>query len=469
MDFKHFGLYTDYYELSMIQGYFFNGKGHEEATFDYFFRKNPFGGAYTVFAGMSDLLAALESLSFDIEDLAYLKSLGFKASFLDFLADFQFRGDLFSVREGEIVFPNEPLLSVRASLIEAQLVETLVLNFLNYQSLIATKASRIRHVCGNRVFIDFGMRRAHGTGALMGSKAAIIGGANATSNVLSGFEYDLPVSGTMAHSWIQSFEDEYTAFRKFAELYPNNTILLVDTYDTLRSGVPNAIRLAKELLPSGFRLKGIRLDSGDLLALSKQARKILDESGLRDVMIIVSNQQDEYTIEKLLNAGAPIDGFGVGTNLIVGRPDAALDGVYKLSNIDGKPSIKLSDNPEKTTIPGKKGLGRYYDENGQMLFDIIFREDEEEPANWVPFAGKIESANKVDRFEPLLHRVMKNGKAVEKLPTAMDSSAYLQGRFQSLPDKYKKLFTNEEYGMTLSRSLFELRSKMIKQLSEEKE
>ncbi len=464
MKYKHFGLYTDLYELTMIQGYFFNGRVHERASFDYFFRKNPFGGAFTVFAGLDDLLNALESLRFEEEDLAYLRSQGFKSRFLDFLAGFRFRGDVFSVREGELVFPNEPVLTVSGSLIEAQMIETLVLNFLNYQSLIATKAARIREVCGARTFIDFGMRRAHGTGSLMASRAAIIGGADASSNVMAGFEYGIPVAGTMAHSWVQSFEDEYTAFRKFAELYPENTILLVDTYDTLHSGVPNAIKLAKDLRGSGFRLKGIRLDSGDFLELSKKARQMLDEAGLRDVRILVSNQQDEYSAAKLLSEGAPIDGFGIGTSLVVGRPDAALDGVYKLSSINGQPSIKLSDNPQKTSIPGMKECFRIYDPSGKMKMDLITETGEARPGRAFLLDGREEKIGPEAQLEPLTMQVMQEGEKAKVLSSPPESARYLRKRMETLPAPFKLLSTKQQYGVALSQQLFEKREYLIEEI-----
>lgn len=464
MEYKHFGLYTDLYELTMIQGYFLNGRVNEWASFDYFFRKNPFGGGYTVFAGLNDLLHALETLRFEEEDLEYLSSQGFTNRFLDFLADFRFRGDVFSVREGELVFPNEPVLTVRGSLIETQLVETLVLNFLNYQSLIATKAARIRSVCASRIFIDFGMRRAHGMGSLMASRAAVIGGADASSNVLAGFEYGIPVTGTMAHSWVQSFDDEYTAFLRFAELYPENTILLVDTYDTLHSGIPNAIKLAKDLKKSAFRLKGIRLDSGDFLELSKKARQMLDEAGLVDVRILVSNQQDEFSAEKLLSKGAPIDGFGIGTNLVVGRPDAALDGVYKLSSINGQPSIKLSDNTQKTSIPGMKECFRMYDSSGQMKMDLICEAGAARPEMAISLDERKEKISKEAPLEPLSMQVMLKGKKTIPMPHPLECARYLKNRMETLPAPFKLLSTKQAYAVALSQQLFRKREKMIKEI-----
>jgi nicotinate phosphoribosyltransferase len=268
----------------------------------------------------------------------------------------------------------------------------------------------------------------------------------------------------MAHSWVQSFDDEYTAFRKFAELYPENTILLVDTYDTLHSGLPNAIKVAEDLKGSGFKLKGIRLDSGDFTELSKKARQMLDEAGLHEVRILVSNQQDEFSVRELLSKGAPIDGFGIGTSLVVGRPDAALDGVYKLSSINGKASIKLSDNPQKTSIPGLKACGRLYDATGQMKMDLIYEADEERPDQAVFLDGSVEKINKEDRFEPLSNRVMKDGEKVNALPHPLESARYLRNRMKTLPAPFKLLSTEQQYGVALSQQLFQKRAHLIKEI-----
>ncbi|HEX9828819.1 MAG TPA: nicotinate phosphoribosyltransferase, partial [Bacteroidota bacterium] len=351
---KHTGLYTDFYQLTMAQGYFLSGKSDTRAAFDYFFRENPFEGGYVLFAGLSDLLDTLQQFRFEKDDIEYLASVGLQRPFLHYLETFQFRGTIYSVREGEAVFPLEPIVRVEGNIIETQVIETLLLNVLNFESLIATKASRIKHAAGSRRVIDFGLRRAQGLGGIHASKAAIIGGVEATSNVYAAFQWGLEVTGTQGHSWIQSFDDELSAFRKFAEFFPERCVLLVDTYNTLRSGLPNAILVAKELEQRGNHLLAIRLDSGDLAYLAKHARAMLDAAGLQNVKIVVSNQLDEYVIRSIVQQGAPIDMFGVGTHLATGRTSPALDGVYKLSVYDSKPRLKFSENFTKTTLPGLK-------------------------------------------------------------------------------------------------------------------
>jgi nicotinate phosphoribosyltransferase len=333
--------YTDQYEIAMGQGYFLAGRQAEYAVFDYFFRKNPFGGGYTVFAGLPDLLAVLENLRFDREDLDFLRAQEFHLDYLAYLKDFRFRGTLYAPPEGDLAFPTRPVLRVEGLLIETQIIETLLLNILNFQSLIATKASRIRHVAKDGVLIDFGLRRAQGLGGYHASRAAVVGGFDATSNARAARDFNLQPSGTMAHSYVQSHESELAAFRSFAAARPNDCVLLVDTYDTLQSGVPNAITVAREMEKKGQRLKAIRLDSGDLAYLAKRSRAMLDAAGLQEVKIAASNQLDEYVIRSLMSQGAPIDVFGVGTSLVIGRPDAALDGVYKMAAVDGRPVIKL--------------------------------------------------------------------------------------------------------------------------------
>ena len=351
---SHAALYTDYYQIIMAQGYFLSGKAQTTAVFDYFFRENPFGNGYVIFAGLSDLLEILETLRFEDAEIEYLQSLGFKQEFLQYLRRFRFSGTIHAMREGELIFPLEPIVRVEGSLIETQMIETLLLNLLNFQSLIATKASRIRFAAGNRKLVDFGLRRAQGLGGIHASKAAIIGGIDATSNMYSAYHYSLEVSGTQSHSWIQSFGDELTAFRKFAEIYPDNCILLVDTYNALRSGLPNAIKVAKEMEARGQKLKAIRLDSGDLAILSKKARALLDAARLNYVQIVASNQLDEILISSLLQQEAPIDAFGVGTRLLTAHNCPALQGVYKLSVIGNQPTLKFSDNYARTTLPGRK-------------------------------------------------------------------------------------------------------------------
>src|SRR6185312_1333526 len=343
------GLYTDRYELAMAHAYFKQKIQDVPACFDYFFRKLPYYGGYVISCGLGELLPVIENLHFNSNEINWLHKEGFDKDFLAWLEAFRFKGTIRSMPEGEIAFPLEPLLQVEGSLAEIQLIETLLLNYLNFQSLIATKAARIRYAAGNRHLSEFGLRRAQALGGISASRAAIAGGFDSTSNVYAAKMYDIKAVGTMAHSFIQSQENELIAFRKFAKSEPANCTLLVDTYDTLKSGIPNAIKVAKEMKEKGQQLQAIRLDSGDLAYLSKRGRKMLDDAGFQHVQIVVSNQLDEYLIKSLLEQKAPIDVFGVGTSLATGQPDAALDGVYKLCEINGKPKIKLSENIQKVT------------------------------------------------------------------------------------------------------------------------
>ena len=310
------GSYTDQYQLAMGQVYFLRKNRNNHATFDYFFRKLPFKGGFAIFAGLENLLEILENLRFDVRDLELLKNEGFDEEYLEYLKDFRFTGNIYSMQEGEVVFQTEPIVRVEANIIEAQIIETLLLNLLNFQTLIATKARRIALQAKGRTLVDFGLRRAQATGGYYASRAAVIGGFVGTSNTRAGRDFGIPVSGTMSHSFIQSYEDELSAFRDFAEINPENSVLLVDTYNTLRSGVPNAIIVGKEMEQKGQKLKAIRLDSGDLAYLARQSRQMLDKAGLEHVKISVSNQLDEFLIKSLLEQDAPIDVFGVGTNMV---------------------------------------------------------------------------------------------------------------------------------------------------------
>lgn len=462
------GLYTDFYELTMAQGFFYSGKKNEEATFDYFFRTNPFEGGFTIFAGLNDLLELIGDFRFDSSDIDFLRAQGFKAEFLEYLRDFSFSGDIFSVKEGEIVFPNEPVLRVEGNMIACQLLESLLLNILNFESLIATKAFRIKRAAGGRTFSDFGLRRAQGLGAIQASRAACIGGASSTSNTLAGKIYGIPVTGTQAHSWVQSFDNELEAFRAYAAIYGDNTVLLVDTFDTLKSGVPNAITVAKELEKQGHHLKAIRLDSGDLAYLSKKARKMLDASGLNDVKIIASNQLNEYVINSLLKEqNAPIDAFGVGTEMVTGKSDAALDGVFKLSELNGLPKMKFSENVEKTTLPGKKSLYRYFDENGMFYRDAIVL-DHEKPGNITTIYHPVypEKNTRVAglKFEPLLHRYFSKGKICGPLPSLQEIRDYAEQRALQLPEEHKRFIRPHIYKVGVSKQLLESRKEMTKKL-----
>jgi nicotinate phosphoribosyltransferase len=462
---SHAALFIDYYQLIMTQGYFLSGKAQTTAVFDYFFRENPFGNGYVVFAGLSDLLEILETYRFEDAEIEYLQSLGFKQEFLQYLRRFRFNGTIHSMREGELIFPLEPIVRVEGSLIETQIIETLLLNLLNFQSLIATKASRIRFAAGNRKLYDFGLRRAQGLGGIHASKAAIIGGVDATSNVYAAYHYSLEVTGTQSHSWVQSFGDELTAFRKYAEIYPDNCILLVDTYNTLRSGLPNAMKVAKEMEARGQRLKDIRLDSGDLALLSKKARALLDASRLNYVQIVASNQLDEILISSLLQQGAPIDGFGVGTRLLTAHNYPALQGVYKQSVIGNQPTLKFSDNYARTTLPGRKKVMRYFDANGFFDTDGIMLETEEGiDIFYHPFFT--EQHRNVEEYtaKPIMFKVMESGRIVGKLPTPTESASYVSHRFVCLPPEYKRFENPQQYKVGISPSLMRLRSFLFEQM-----
>lgn len=462
----HFtGTYTDMYQLTMAQVYFLKGQNEDSAVFDYFFRKLPFDGGYAIFAGLEDLLGVLESLRFDQRDLEFLKEKGFDARFLRYLKDFRFRGSIYSSQEGDMVFPTRPVLRVEASLIEAQIIETLLLNILNFQTLIATKASRMKLATGDRKLIDFGLRRAQGAGGYYASRAAVIGGVEATSNVRVGRDFGIPVSGTMAHSFIQSYDDELSAFRDFAESRPDDCVLLVDTYNTLESGIPNAIRIGKEMEARDQRLKGIRLDSGDLAYLSKKARNMLDRAGLNYVKIAVSNQLDENLIKSLLQQDAPIDLFGVGTKLVIGHPDAALDGVYKLAFIHGKPRIKLSESITKVTLPHRKQVFRLFNDEGSFMGADAVALAEESAINTMhhPFDPLKSLVVGECRSEPLLHKVMENGERVSEPYTLNDISSYSRGRLKKLPQEYKRFENPHIYKVGLSDRLKEERDKLIEQ------
>ncbi|MCX7548135.1 nicotinate phosphoribosyltransferase [Xanthomarina sp. F1114] len=454
--------YTDLYQLTMSQVYF-GTKPDGKAVFDYYFRNNPFNSGYSIFAGLEDILDFLETLEFTASDMAYLEQHGFKKDFLDYLKNFRFQGTIYSCKEGDVVFPNRPILQVEANIIEAQIIETLLLNILNFQTLIATKASRIRYSAKNAILLDMGLRRAHATGGYYASRAAAIGGFDSTSNVKAAEDYNMPSSGTMAHSFIQSYEDELEAFRDFARWRPKNCVLLVDTYNTLRSGLPNAITVAKEMESRGEQLLGVRLDSGDLSYLSKKTRKILDEANLEYVKIVASNQLDEYVIKSLKEQGASIDIFGVGTNLVTGKPDAALDGVYKLSEFNGEPRIKLSENIIKVSLPFKKQVYRMLDKNGMFYgADAIAGFTEENVTNMEhPFDSR-KSLN-LDRFthEPLLEKVMENGKRINSPRTVSEIAAYSKSRLEKLPEEYKRFQNPHIYKIGLSTQLKLERDKLV--------
>lgn len=457
------GTYTDLYQLSMAQVYFKKGHKDQKAVFDYFFRKIPFEGGYAVFAGLQDLLEVIQGLRFSKKDLDYLKEQDFDQEFLDYLKDFRFSGNIYSAQEGDLIFPTRPVLQVEASIIEAQLVETLLLNLLNFQTLIATKASRVRLVAGERGVFDFGLRRAQGPGGYYASRAAVIGGFTGTSNVVAGRDFDIPVSGTMAHSFVQSYDDELSAFRDFAQGRPEHCVLLVDTYDTLDSGIPNAITIAREMEERGQKLFGIRLDSGDLAYLAKESRKRLDAAGLNYVKIAASNQLDEHVIKSLLEQEAPIDIFGVGTSLVIGRPDAALDGVYKLTFSDGKPRIKISESIVKITLPHKKQVYRLRDANGMCVgADVVAMDGEEHPERMHhPFEPFKSMALKDYSLEKLLEPVMIEGQISIMFRSLMDIAAFSKERLAELPREYKRFNNPHIYKIGISQQLKEERDQLV--------
>lgn len=467
-DMKDFSLtatYTDLYQLTMGQVYFLKGSGSRQAVFDYFFRKIPFEGGYVVFAGLGELLPILENLHFSAQDLDYLRSIGLHPDYVNHLKNFRFSGSVYAAREGEVVFPGEPIVRVEGNMLEAQIVETVLLNLLNFQSLVATKAARIKFVAGDKILSDFGLRRAQGLGGYHAARAAVIGGFNSTSNVKAALDFGIRSAGTMAHSFIQSYDNELAAFRDFAENRPENCVLLVDTYDTIRSGVPNAITVAKEMENRAQKLSAIRLDSGDLAYLSKQARKMLDEAGLEYVAIAASNQLDEHVIKSLRDQQAPIDVFGVGTSLVTCPPDAALDGVYKLSFADGKPRIKLSENLKKITLPDKKQVYRILQDDGNFFgADLISLADETD-INIMhhPVDPEKSLSLKGLKKEILLHQVMTKGKITESLPSLAQISEYCMQQLARLAPEHKRFQNPHIYKVGISTRLRDLRNELRQQ------
>lgn len=459
------GTYTDKYQLTMAQVYFLKGNKNHNAIFDYFFRKLPFRGGYAVFAGLEDLLEALETLHFSKEDIEYLQAQGFHPDFLKYLQQFRFNGTVYACQEGDVIFPTCPVVCVEASIIEAQIIETLLLNILNFQSLIATKAHRIQQVADGRKLMEFGLRRAQGPGGYYASRAAVVGGFHSTSNVSAGRDYGIPISGTMAHSFIQSYDSELEAFRDFADNWPDECILLVDTYNTLSSGVPNAITVAREMEAKGHRLKGIRLDSGDLAFLSRKARQMLDNEGLNYVTITASNQLDEYIIKSLLEQKSPIDAFGVGTNLAIGAPDSALDGVYKLSYANSKPRIKVSENTAKITLPGQKQTYRILDQNGHFSgADVIALANETgiDKMHHPRDPGKVFIFGNAQK-EPLLQKVMVQGKRLAPAKALSKIAEYSKQRLDNLAEEYKRLTHPHIYKIGLSDALKLQRDQLMKE------
>lgn len=459
------GSYIDQYQLTMAQVYFLRGQRTHSAVFDYFFRKLPFNSGYAIFAGLADLLEVLENFHFDPIDIHFLQHKGLHPQFIHYLKNFRFNGNIYAFNEGDLIFPTCPIVSVEANIIEAQLIETLLLNILNFQTLIATKASRLRQITGDYTLVDYGLRRAQGPGGYYASRAAFIGGFDATSNVRAGRDYDIPISGTMAHSFIQSYDNEAQAFRDFSEIWPENCTLLVDTYNTIESGVPNAIKIGKEMELRGYHLQAIRLDSGNLADLAKKSRQMLDDAGLHYVKIIASDQLNEGKILSLKRENAPIDVFGVGTDLIVGLPDAALDGVYKLAFTCGKPCLKLSETVHKITLPYKKQAHRVLaDEHHFLGADVITLAGETKLNEmYHPFENKEAIPIKNYKKESLLHQVMEHGHRLYSANNLKQLSQYSKMRLTKLPEEFKRTDNPEPYQIGLSNQLKTKRDQLIKQ------
>ena len=476
-------LLTDFYELTMMQGYYEKGQ-NETVIFDVFYRQNPCNGGYAICAGLEQVIEYVKGLNFTYEDVDYLRSLGiFDEEFLHYLSGFHFSGDIYAIPEGSVIFPKEPLLKVVAPIMEAQLVETAILNIINHQSLIATKASRVVFAAAGDGIMEFGLRRAQGPDAgLYGARAAVIGGCVGTSNVLAGKLFDVPVLGTHAHSWIMSFPDEYTAFKAYADLYPDNCTLLVDTYDTLKSGVPNAIRVFQEMRDAGVKLTryGIRLDSGDLAYLSKKAREMLDEAGFEDATIAASNDLDEYLLHDLKIQGAAITSWGVGTNLITSKDCPSFGGVYKLAAIkteDGEfvPKIKLSENTEKITNPGNKTIYRIYDKaTGKIRADLICFVDETfNPDEDLVIFDPLETWKKTKlkggsyTMRELMVPVFRNGECIYQSPSVKEIAAYCTQEKATLWDETKRLFYPHRVYVDLSDKLYAVKKELLNQLGRE--
>lgn len=475
-------LLTDLYQLTMMQGYFETQEKNETVVFDMFFRSNPNHNGYSVMAGLEQVIEYVKNLHFSYEDVDYLRRLGiFSDDFLHYISGFHFSGDIYAIPEGSVIFPKEPLLKVVAPIMEAQLIETAILNILNHQCLIATKASRVVHAAQGDGIMEFGLRRAQGPDAgLYGARAAIIGGCVGTSNVLAGQMFDVPVMGTHAHAWIMSFKDEYTAFKKYAELYPNACTLLVDTYDTLKSGVPNAIRVFQEMRDAGIKPKsyGIRLDSGDLAYLSKKARKMLDQAGFPDAKIAASNDLDETLINDLKIQGAKIDTWGVGTHLITSKDCPSFGGVYKLAAImnengEMEPKIKLSENTEKITNPGNKTIYRIYDkETGKMRADLICFVDEvfdpeEDLLLFDPNATwkKTHLEGGSYTMKELLKPIFLNGECVYESPSVKEIAAFCKEEKATLWDETLRLVYPHKVYVDLSQKLYDTKQKLLNDMS----
>ena len=471
-------LFTDFYELTMAQGYWRNGMNHD-VVFDMFFRRQPFNGGFSVFAGLETLLDAITAFTFSESDITYLASLDlFDAGFLEYLRTFRFSGDMYAFREGSVIFPQEPVVRIHANLIEAQLVEGLLLNHINFQSLIATKTARCWLASKQGAMMEFGLRRAQGPdGAMSATRAAFIGGAAGTSNTLAGKRYGIPVMGTMAHSWIMAHPSELAAFEAYAAIYPEKAVFLIDTYDTLRSGIKNAITVGAKLVEQGYGF-GVRLDSGDISYLTAEVRKALDEAGFPQATITVSNELTEEIIETLVQNNAPIDSWGVGTHMVTGGNEASFTGVYKLAARHDAargmmmPAMKFSDNPEKNTNPGVKNVYRLYDETGAARADVIALEEEtvaagEKRRYYHPMVDYRQFTFAAARVEPLLHLVVRGGARIEEKKPAVEqlraARETMRCQLETLDASYKRILNPHIYKVSLTEALKELKMQFIRE------
>ena len=475
MDNQNYTLLCDFYEITMANGYFELGRKDEIAYFDVFYRTIPDGGGFSIFAGLEQIIEYVNNLHFTVDDIEFLRSKGqFSEEFLNYLRGFHFSGDIYAVPEGTPIFPGEPIMTIRAPVIEAQIIETFFLLTVNLQALIATKASRIVRAAAGRSVAEFGSRRAQGAqGAILGARAAYIGGCASTACTFSDRDYHIPASGTMAHSWVQMFDDEYSAFKAYCELYPNNATLLIDTYNVLGSGVPNAIRAFKEvLLPRGITKCAVRLDSGDIAYLTKKIRKMLDEAGLTECKIVVSNSLDETIIRDLITQGAQIDAFGVGERLITAKSDPVFGCVYKLCAVEENgsivPKIKISENIEKITNPHFKKLYRIFDnESGKAIADYITLHTEKpdftQPLELFDPISTWKRKTVTDYTAVELHQqIFSNGNCVYQTPDIEDIKEYCAEQVDRLWDEVKRFENPHRYYVDLSPELWELKHKMLK-------
>lgn len=474
---RNITMLTDFYELTMANGYFQKGMADRYAYFDMFFRRVPDKGGYAIMAGVEQLIEYFKNLKFTEEDITYLRSKNcFSEDFLSYLKNFKFQCDVWAVPEGTPIFPGEPIVTVAGPMIQAQFIETAVLLTINHQTLIATKSSRIAKAARGRTVLEFGSRRAQGyDAAVYGARAAFIGGCAGTACVMADRDFRIPAGGTMAHSWVQMFDNEYEAFKAYADIYPDNCVFLVDTYNVLKSGVPNAIRVAKEvLIPQGIQLKAIRLDSGDIAYLSIMARKMLDEAGLTEVKIMASNSLDEFLVEALINQGAKIDSFGIGERLITSKSEPVFGGVYKLVAVDDEngdivPKIKISENVEKITTPHYKTLYRLFDnENGKAIADVMttFDEDIDDTQPYVIFHPIYTWKNRtVTNFtaKKLLVKLFEKGECVYDSPAIEDIKGYCQEQLNTLWAEITRFNNPQTYYVDLSEKLWVIKNKLLEQ------